>query len=203
MGIHWVIQMETEVANTCTELSPEAKRVSDELLALFCIAGGFDIFPINDERVKMASENPDAVRRLIGAIEQGMRKACEDGILEETDFPLTHSFSKGLYAREMFIPKGSLIVGKIHKKECLNIVSKGDIYVVTETGSMRVTAPYSVVSPAGLRRVGYALEDTVWTNVFSTNETDLEKLEEELIWPSYEAMEVITGCNTAPILEGK
>lgn len=198
-----MMETTTEIAKTCTELSPEAKRVSDELLGMFCIAGGFDVFEIKDERLKGISANPVAVRRIIGAIEAGLRKACDDGILEEADFPLTHTFAKGIYSREMFIPKGSLIVGKIHKKECLNIVSKGDIYIVTETGSMRVTAPYSVVSPAGLRRVGYALEDTVWTNVFSTDETDLEKLEDELIWPSYEVMEAITGGNQPPILEGK
>jgi len=96
-----------------------------------------------------------------------------------------HHFSKGLYAREIFIPKGTIVVGKIHKYESLNILSQGDITIFTEFGARRVRAPYTVVSPPLTKRVGYAHEDTVWTTVHATDETDLEKLEAELICPTF------------------
>ena len=32
---------------------------------------------------------------------------------ESDIFPLTHSFSEGVYVREMFIPAGGFIIGKI------------------------------------------------------------------------------------------
>lgn len=198
--------MNIEVGSARNELSPPAQRVCDELLTMFCIAGGFDILDnlgITDERMRSLNKDPVAVRKVIGLIESGLRKACDDGILPETDFPLKHTFAKGIYSREMFIPKGSLIVGKIHKKECLNIVSQGSIYILTETGSLLVEAPYSVVSPAGLRRVGYAIEDTVWTNVFSTDETDFEKLEEELIWSSFEEMQALSQRDEVQLLKGE
>ena len=98
-----------------------------------------------------------------------------------------HYFANGIYAREIFIPKGTLLTGKIHKTEHLNIVSQGEISVLTEAGPQRVKAPFTIVSLPGTKRVGYAHEDTVWTTIHATTETDLDKLEAELIAESHEA----------------
>lgn len=110
------------------------------------------------------------------------------GRLPQVQIATRHYFSKGLYAREVFIPKGAIVVGKIHKFESLNILSQGDITILTEFGAQRVQAPYTVVSPPLTKRVGYAHEDTVWTTVHATDETDLEKLEDELICPTFPDM---------------
>jgi hypothetical protein len=109
--------------------------------------------------------------------------ALEDVLREmpQVDLPLVHRFTKGLYAREMFIPKGSVLVGKIHRCETLSIISQGDISILTETGVARVKAPCTIISPPLTKRAGYAHEDTVITGIWATDETDLEKLEDELI----------------------
>lgn len=112
----------------------------------------------------------------------------ELGKLPQVEIVTTHHFSKGLYAREIFIPKGTILVGKIHKYQSLNILSQGDITILTEFGARRVRAPYTVVSPPLTKRIGYAHEDTVWTTVHATDETDLEKLEDELICPTFPDM---------------
>ncbi|SNT33752.1 hypothetical protein SAMN06265795_12646 [Noviherbaspirillum humi] len=108
---------------------------------------------------------------------------------DQRDLPVEHEFADGMYIRRMFIPKGTVLVGKIHKKACVNMVEKGDIAILTETGAKRVKAGFTIVSPPGLQKVGYANEDTVFTNIFRTDVSDPEKVEEELIWESYEAME--------------
>jgi len=108
--------------------------------------------------------------------------------MPQVEIPPTHYFSKGLYAREIFIPKGTIVVGKIHKHLSLNILSQGDITILTEFGARRVKAPYTVVSPPLTKRVGYAHEDTVWTTVHATDETDLEKIEDELICQTFPDM---------------
>lgn len=108
--------------------------------------------------------------------------------MPQVDIPLVHRFSNGLYAREIFIPKGTILVGKIHRYESLNIVSMGDITVLTEDGAKRVQAPYTVVSPPGTKRVGFANEDTVWTTIHATDETDLGKLEDDLILNEYDPL---------------
>lgn len=107
----------------------------------------------------------------------------------QIEIKTTHYFAKGIYAREIFIPKGVLLTGKIHKTEHLNIVSQGKIAVVTEFGQKIIEAPCTLVSEPGTKRAGLALEDTVWTTIHGTNETDLEKLELELIADSHEALE--------------
>lgn len=95
-----------------------------------------------------------------------------------------HHFAAGLYAREITIPAGTLLTGKIHRTQHLNIISTGEISVWTDGEPVRrIRAPYAFVAQPGTRRVGYAHEDTVWTTVHATTETDLEQLEAQLIEP--------------------
>jgi len=54
-----------------------------------------------------------------------------------------------------------------------------------ESGIKRVRAPFTVVSPAGTRRVAYAHEDTIWMTVHGTHETDLDKIEDHFIAQTY------------------
>jgi hypothetical protein len=102
--------------------------------------------------------------------------------LSPVEAPLVHYFSEGLYAREMTIPAGAMLTGKIHKTEHICVISKGDITFFDQNGgARRVKAPYTFVSKPGARRAGYAHEETVWTCFHVTPERDLEKLEELLI----------------------
>lgn len=66
--------------------------------------------------------------------------------LPQVDCPLKHHFAPGLYAREIFIPAGSVVVGKIHRHSHINVISQGSAIVVTEFGRMEVSAPYTFVS---------------------------------------------------------
>lgn len=126
----------------------------------------------------------DNLRDKIEQLEQAMFQMPEHQIEIEPK----HYFAKGVYAREILIPKGTTLTGKIHRTEHLNIISKGDISVLTEHGMRRIQAPYTMVSLPGTKRVGYAHEDTVWTTIHGTEEKDLDKLEEELIAPSHAAL---------------
>jgi len=109
----------------------------------------------------------------------------------QKEFEVTHHVEDGVYTRKLFIPKGQVLIGKIHKKACMNIVAKGDITVMTETGCARVGAGYTVQSPAGLMKIGYAHEDTIFINVFRTDETDIQKIEAEIACESFEELDVI------------
>jgi hypothetical protein len=117
----------------------------------------------------------------------------EAAMLEQPqiEIPVRHIFAPGLYAREIVIPKGTLLTGKIHKTPHLNVISQGDISVLTEHGIQRITGPAVLVSSAGIKRAGYAHEETRWMTVHVTNETDLSKLEEELIAKDYAALETL------------
>lgn len=109
-----------------------------------------------------------------------------------------HYFAKGLYAREIRIPKGTLLTGKIHKHEHLNIISQGEISVLTENGPQRIKAPCTIISQPGTKRVGYAHEDTVWTTIHATDETEVEKIDNALVVDTYEQYEALL-----PLFEAK
>jgi hypothetical protein len=112
----------------------------------------------------------------------GLQRVIES-MPESKDFreELFHHFSRGLYAREMRIPAGSLIVGKQHKYPCLNFIMTGTAEVRSHEGAKRYDAPHIFSSGAGTKRAMYAVTDITWVTVHPTNETDLERLEESLI----------------------
>ncbi len=96
-------------------------------------------------------------------------------------FPLKHSFGDGVYVREIFNPKGALIITKIHKIAHPFFLLMGDMSILTEEGIKRIKAPYYGITPAGTKRIIYAHEDVVFVTVHVTKETDLNKIEEEII----------------------
>lgn len=99
----------------------------------------------------------------------------------QAETPILNHFSEGLYSRAIFIPKGTLIVGKRHKRETLNICAMGDISILTEKGVQRFRAGDIVNSAAGIQKVGFAHQDSVWVNVHATHERDLAVIEAEFI----------------------
>lgn len=132
-------------------------------------------------------KSPEEIRAWIAAL----IRAMTDDPSGHNDFQLKHTFLNGMYMREMFIPKGTLVVGKIHKMDCLNIVSKGDICILTEMGSARLTEGFTSASPAGIQKVAYAHEDSVFVNVFRTNAACVADAEMEIAVDSREDIVVI------------
>jgi len=139
----------------------------------------------------------EGVINLQEAIESGI----ESGDFEKDQSTLKHYFAPvvdeygcGTYAREIHLPKGSLVVGKIHRHSHINIISKGVVSVVTEYGKKYYTAPCTFVSEVGLKRAVLVEEDTIWTTVHLTQHLGEEKLaeiESEVIAETYEEIGMI------------
>jgi len=101
--------------------------------------------------------------------------------MDEKLCPLEHAYIKGSYRRKIFMPKGLIIVSKIHKVEHFYFIMKGKCKVRTEEGIVIIEAPYLGITPAGTQRGIEVLEDCEWVTVHVTNETDLAKIEEQII----------------------
>lgn len=99
------------------------------------------------------------------------------------EMPTVHHFAPGMYARELRIPAGMVLTGKTHRHAHLNFLLEGDITVWIDGGMRRVQAPQVFVSQPGTKRVGFSHTDTRWVTVHATQETDLEKIEAEVIAP--------------------
>jgi hypothetical protein len=92
-----------------------------------------------------------------------------------------HYFGPGLYIKEVTMPAGALIVGKVHKVEHMCIMLTGRMILVQEDGTRtEISAPATFVAKPG-RKVAYIIETTVFQNIYSTDETNLEKLENMFI----------------------
>ena len=125
------------------------------------------------------------------ALQLGRREAIlrlQDAIISEgrdvgpASCPVKHHFAPGSYGREMTLPAGMVVVGKIHKHAHINVISKGRVQVFTEQeGVLELAAPCTFVSSPGTKRVVHVLEETVWTTVHVTDKTDLAKIEREVI----------------------
>jgi hypothetical protein len=96
------------------------------------------------------------------------------------DLPVHESIVDGMYMRRLTIPAGALVVGKIHRKACFNIVAAGEITVLTEFGCRRTVAGETAVSLPGTQKVGLAHTDTVFVNVFRTDAKSVAEVEDEL-----------------------
>lgn len=111
------------------------------------------------------------------------------GELKEQDCPVTHRFLPGLYIREIFMPKGTRIIGKIHATEHINIVLTGCCTVFTaEIGKEEMVAPYSFISKAGVQKALVVHEDCYWQTLHVTDKTDIDEIEKEVIAEGYDQL---------------
>jgi len=118
-------------------------------------------------------------------------------IVYHDKFKYKHTFGDGTYVREMFIPKGEVIIGAIHKHLHVWILLSGCIKVATEDLVEEYTAPCTVLSRPGVKRVIYAVEDSTFTNVHQnpSNTQDIKKLEKELVALNYKEYEEYINKN--------
>jgi hypothetical protein len=132
-----------------------------------------------NENGEVAFNVPDKSPKAIRAQIRNLKNQMLAGLPNEAEQP-EHTLIDGVYTRILRIPKGQVLIGKIHKKECVNIVAKGDISVLTEHGSGRIKAGHVAVSGPGIQKIGYAHEDTIFINVFRTDLTDIAQIEQEI-----------------------
>lgn len=105
-------------------------------------------------------------------------------------FPTRHYFwtenGVRLYAREITIPAGTVLTGKVHREPHVNAIPRGRIRVWTEEGMKTLAGPHTFLSRPGTKRAGLALEETVWTTIHvnPTDREDPEEMERLLVEPA-------------------
>lgn len=129
--------------------------------------------------------SPADMRRAIVRYERAV------GALPQTDLPVRHFHIEGrkashAYAREITIGRGVAAVGRVHKYQCINIVSKGRVLVASDEGVKEIVAPCTWVSEPGAKRALFVLEDLLWTTIHLTDELDPSKIKDDLGVVSYD-----------------
>lgn len=96
-----------------------------------------------------------------------------------------HYFANGAYVREIDVPANSLLVGRIHKHETINILLEGEITVIDEDGSRHdLKAPHVFIAKPGNQKAAICKTKVRWLNSFACKTTDPQ-----------EAIELLT-CET-------
>jgi quercetin dioxygenase-like cupin family protein len=139
------------------------------------------------------------LRASVSYLEDAIASLIASGEAEDVkeDIPIEHHFTPNiedfgarLYARQGFIPAGTTFTGKLHRHPHIVSLLQGKMAIVSEDGRKVVSAPHTWAAPAGSKRAFHALEDSVLLNVHITTveDEDLDKLEEEVIAPSYTSL---------------
>jgi hypothetical protein len=97
------------------------------------------------------------------------------------DLPVREFLHGGIYERELTIPAGTVLTGKIHTKDHMFHLTKGDLSVMTDDGVKRIQAPARLDVTSGGKKIGYAHTDVVCTTFTRTDLTDLDEIEKETL----------------------
>src|SRR5258708_32953354 len=81
--------------------------------------------------------------------------------LPQMELPTSHFFADGMYARVVERPAGTLVVGKVHRREHFYIITKGRVEVFSGEHSETYEAGRVIVSKPGTKRAVFALEDSI------------------------------------------
>lgn len=111
--------------------------------------------------------------------------------MKQADCPVAHHFGPNIYVREVTLPAGIIAIGHHQKYEHLNIMLTGKVAVIDGDAVRVLTAPMIFTGQPG-RKVGYVIETCVWQNIYSTSETNIDKLEDTFLdksdtWEEYES----------------
>lgn len=81
----------------------------------------------------------------------------------QTELPLEHIFTEGLYTRKIFMPEGTIVTSRKHKESHPFVILTGSVSVISETeGAVQYEGPFIGVTSPGTRRALYVHTDTEW-----------------------------------------
>lgn len=139
-----------------------------------------------DAREQGALMDPGSARANLYRLQQQI------GQLPEAELPLIHTFAKGSYARTMFMPAGTVLVGKIHKYQHITCLSQGEASIFSESGGSERMEGFRIwTTEPGTKRAIYAHTDVLLTTFHVTDLTDPDEIEDELTVATFEEVDQI------------
>lgn len=126
-------------------------------------------------------------REKIGELKRLLLALPED---QKLPFNNRHDFCPGLYARTIFMSKGSVVISRIHKTQHFFVVAQGSCTVVDSHGNRELLqAPHLGVTMPWTERALHIHEDCIWTTFHVTNLTDPEAIGREILADSFDERE--------------
>jgi hypothetical protein len=117
---------------------------------------------------------------LVRAFDEKDVQALEGAFLErpQVECGVRHHFGPGIYIREVTLPADSYIIGHSHKEPHMCVMLTGRMTLIGMDGTRKeISAPASFVGKPG-RKIAHVHEEVVFQNIWATDETDVETLEQ-------------------------
>ena len=147
--------------------------------------------------------NLELLTKHVPTREEILRLQDEMAKMPQAELQTEHYFSQGMYCRKVFRKAGTIIVGKVHKKDHFFMCAQGQIIAWSEKGMVTLNAGDVLCSKSGTKLVSMAVTDAIGITVHKTNKTDLDKIEKELIEPDELALYDSSNNIKVKALEGK
>lgn len=114
-----------------------------------------------------------------------------------------HYFCEGLYSRSFLLPKGVLATSQTHAKENFLLVVQGETSIISEEGTVRVKAPFMMVTRPGTKRAVYGHEDTIFITFHPNpeNAKDQETLSSLFTIPEEQDTELLSAEVKADVMD--
>ena len=94
-------------------------------------------------------------------------------------FPITNSFTDGLYMRQMKMKADTVVISAIHHTNHFWFLLSGKVVVQADDETVEHVAPCWSYSVKGTKRLIKCVEDCVWINIIAnpTGTKDMEQIE--------------------------
>ena len=130
----------------------------------------------------LSTDGKFPTRSELRSLQIGIMALLENGCPTINAEPV-HRFAGGVYLRELDIPQGNLVLGKIHKHEHFVILAEGACRINTDEGMQDISAPHIWISKPGDQRALYTYEDCKFLTIHENikDNRDIESLEDSLV----------------------
>jgi len=131
------------------------------------------------------------MNKIVNFIRRSAIQRLQDALSKLPQIPVNtgHFFCNGMYVRILMIPKGAALVGRVHKQEHFFMVISGDITIATDDATARFKGTSCpLVSKPGVKRAGWAHEDTLVMTIHRTDKFNIADIEEEIAEPDPNSM---------------
>ena len=113
----------------------------------------------------------------------------DDGNLGKDPFPIEEYIKDGFYYRTVKIPAGHLLAGAIHRQDSTVLMSYGKLIVAAAGESTTLEGRVMFMSAKGKQKIGYAVKDSLWTDIHPTDATTCEEAYAELFTEDYSVID--------------
>jgi hypothetical protein len=111
--------------------------------------------------------------------------------------PVRHSFEPGAYVREMFIPKGTVFIGRAHRHGHRIELVSGKVFLIEEHSKTHLTAPYTLHTVPCYMTAFIAMTDVVGRTYHPNpyESRDVVALEDDAFRPAAEVLTIGAAVN--------